>query len=147
MKEAGRGDGAGGQIAMPSYAGDKKPKAAGRSKQQQWVRVATVFAYFLCVSLAAVILVIYYGVIWEPSASGNSTKVSPTRPPPPPCFSLARNATAGPAGPEDRGRAGRSRRGVPARRQAADRSRNETGTAAAADRKQPGERTLDGRRR
>lgn len=77
------GDGVGRQAQVPSYVGDKKAKMSGKNKQQ-WVRLATVVAYFLCVSLAAVILVIYYGLIWQPSTISNSTsnftvKASPMR--------------------------------------------------------------------
>ncbi|XP_041090541.1 uncharacterized protein LOC121303809 [Polyodon spathula] len=49
----------------PSYPGDQKAKLSANANKK-WVRLATVVAYFLCVSLAAVILVIYYGLIWEP---------------------------------------------------------------------------------
>ncbi|KAJ1107317.1 hypothetical protein NDU88_004709 [Pleurodeles waltl] len=77
------GDGVGRQAQVPSYVGDKKAKMSGKNKQQ-WVRLATVVAYFVCISLAAVILVIYYGLIWQPSTISNSTsnfsvKASPVR--------------------------------------------------------------------
>ncbi|CAH2313943.1 Hypothetical predicted protein [Pelobates cultripes] len=51
---------------------DKKTKTSGLNNKQ-WVRLATVVAYFLCVSLAAVILAVYYGLIWAPSSKGNKT--------------------------------------------------------------------------
>uniref|UniRef100_A0A8C5MT14 InaF motif containing 2 n=1 Tax=Leptobrachium leishanense TaxID=445787 RepID=A0A8C5MT14_9ANUR len=51
---------------------DKKMKTSGLNNKQ-WVRLATVVAYFLCVSLAAVILAVYYGLIWAPSSRGNKT--------------------------------------------------------------------------
>ncbi|CAJ0967880.1 unnamed protein product [Ranitomeya imitator] len=54
---------------------------------QKWVRLATVFAYVLSVSMAAIILAIYYSLIWMPvrSSSGNSSNsnhslVTPTLP-------------------------------------------------------------------
>ncbi|XP_051900293.1 uncharacterized protein LOC127586404 [Pristis pectinata] len=56
------------QIRGPSFTGDKKTKVAAKT-QKTWVRLATVFAYLLCVSLTAVILVIYYTLIWEPVRS------------------------------------------------------------------------------
>ncbi|XP_062920927.1 uncharacterized protein LOC134355110 [Mobula hypostoma] len=56
------------QIRGPSFTGDKKIKVAAKN-QKTWVRLATVFAYLLCVSLTAVILVIYYTLIWEPVRS------------------------------------------------------------------------------
>lgn len=33
----------------------------------RWLRLAPVCAYFLCVSLAAVLLAVYYGLIWVPT--------------------------------------------------------------------------------
>ncbi|GCB74873.1 hypothetical protein scyTo_0020278 [Scyliorhinus torazame] len=58
-------DGIGKQIRGPSFTGDKKAKITAKT-QKTWMRLATVFAYLLCVSLTAVILVIYYTLIWEP---------------------------------------------------------------------------------
>uniref|UniRef100_A0A452H2W7 InaF motif containing 1 n=1 Tax=Gopherus agassizii TaxID=38772 RepID=A0A452H2W7_9SAUR len=48
----------------------------------RWLRVATVCAYFLCVSLAALLLVIYYGLVWAPRGPGaeNSTEPGPRAP-------------------------------------------------------------------
>ncbi|KAG7316301.1 hypothetical protein KOW79_019842 [Hemibagrus wyckioides] len=56
-----------------TYTGDKKAKMAARTNQQ-WVRLATVFAYVLSVSLAAIILAIYYSLIWKPTSSGSSSR-------------------------------------------------------------------------
>ncbi|KAK2864371.1 hypothetical protein Q7C36_003525 [Tachysurus vachellii] len=56
-----------------TYTGDKKAKMAARTNQQ-WVRLATVFAYVLSVSLAAIILAIYYSLIWKPTLSGSSSR-------------------------------------------------------------------------
>ncbi|XP_043536679.1 uncharacterized protein LOC122542746 [Chiloscyllium plagiosum] len=58
-------DGIGKQMRGPSFTGDKKAKITAKT-QKTWMRLATVFAYLLCVSLTAVILVIYYTLIWEP---------------------------------------------------------------------------------
>ncbi|XP_056096496.1 putative transmembrane protein INAFM2 [Rhinichthys klamathensis goyatoka] len=55
-----------------TYTGDKKAKMAAKTNKK-WVRLATVFAYVLSVSLAAIILAIYYSLIWKPAGS-NSTK-------------------------------------------------------------------------
>lgn len=69
-------------IAMPNqepnFSGDKKLKTSALNNKQ-WVRLATVVAYFLCVSLGAIILAVIYGFIWTPSTSkvGNSS-VGPT---------------------------------------------------------------------
>ncbi|XP_067274688.1 putative transmembrane protein INAFM2 [Pseudorasbora parva] len=51
-----------------TYTGDKKAKMAAKTNKK-WVRLATVFAYVLSVSLAAIILAIYYSLIWKPTAS------------------------------------------------------------------------------
>uniref|UniRef100_W5NMF8 InaF motif containing 2 n=2 Tax=Lepisosteus oculatus TaxID=7918 RepID=W5NMF8_LEPOC len=57
-----------------TYTGDKKAKMAAKTNKK-WVRLATVFAYVLSVSLAAIILAIYYSLIWKPtSASATSGK-------------------------------------------------------------------------
>ncbi|KAJ8341423.1 hypothetical protein SKAU_G00337140 [Synaphobranchus kaupii] len=51
-----------------SYTGDKKAKMAAKTNKK-WVRLATVFAYVLSVSLAAIILAVYYSLIWKPTSS------------------------------------------------------------------------------
>lgn len=55
----------------PTYTGDKKAKMAAKTNKK-WVRLATVFAYVLSVSLAAIILAIYYSLIWKPTTSSSS---------------------------------------------------------------------------
>ncbi|XP_077094401.1 uncharacterized protein LOC143746478 [Siphateles boraxobius] len=61
-----------------TYTGDKKAKMAAKTNKK-WVRLATVFAYVLSVSLAAIILAIYYSLIWKPAEStSNSTKPNST---------------------------------------------------------------------
>lgn len=54
-----------------TYTGDKKAKMAAKTNKK-WVRLATVFAYVLSVSLAAIILAIYYSLIWKPAGNGNN---------------------------------------------------------------------------
>lgn len=72
--------------------GGESPGSAGLSEgpRGRWLRLAPVCAYFLCVSLAAVLLAVYYGLIWVP-----------TRPP------------AGPAGPQPSAPAPPCARGAP----------------------------------
>ncbi|XP_029454380.1 putative transmembrane protein INAFM2 [Rhinatrema bivittatum] len=53
-----------------TYTGDKKAKMAAKTNKK-WVRLATVFAYVLSVSLAAIILAVYYSLIWKPVKSSN----------------------------------------------------------------------------
>ncbi|XP_069493630.1 putative transmembrane protein INAFM2 [Ambystoma mexicanum] len=53
-----------------TYTGDKKAKMAAKTNKK-WVRLATVFAYVLSVSLAAIILAIYYSLIWKPVRSSS----------------------------------------------------------------------------
>ncbi|XP_016408913.1 putative transmembrane protein INAFM2 [Sinocyclocheilus rhinocerous] len=68
-----------------TYTGDKKAKMAAKTNKK-WVRLATVFAYVLSVSLAAIILAIYYSLLWSPkdstststTASGNGTESNST---------------------------------------------------------------------
>lgn len=60
----------------PSYPGELRDKQARRSARI-WVKVAMAVAYFMCVSVAAFVLVIYYVFFWKPSdAHHNSTSVS-----------------------------------------------------------------------
>ncbi|KAK1160517.1 hypothetical protein AOXY_G20747 [Acipenser oxyrinchus oxyrinchus] len=60
-----------------TYTGDKKAKMAAKTNKK-WVRLATVFAYVLSVSLAAIILAIYYSLIWKPVRSQDATPPSTT---------------------------------------------------------------------
>lgn len=65
-----------------TYTGDKKAKMAAKTNKK-WVRLATVFAYVLSVSLAAIILAIYYSLIWKPTSgstlpSGETDAPTPT---------------------------------------------------------------------
>ncbi|XP_016099772.1 uncharacterized protein [Sinocyclocheilus grahami] len=60
-----------------TYTGDKKAKMAAKTNKK-WVRLATVFAYVLSVSLAAIILAIYYSLIWSPNKSGPNTTTTTT---------------------------------------------------------------------
>lgn len=55
-----------------SYTGGdrNKPKMAAKSNKK-WVRLATVLAYVLAVSLAAIVLAIYYSLLWKPQLKTN----------------------------------------------------------------------------
>ncbi|KAM4665189.1 uncharacterized protein O3C94_013084 [Discoglossus pictus] len=55
-----------------TYTGDKKAKMTAKTNKK-WVRLATVFAYVLSVSLAAIILAIYYSLIWKPVRSNGES--------------------------------------------------------------------------
>lgn len=59
-----------------TYTGDKKAKMAAKTNKK-WVRLATVFAYVLSVSLAAIILAVYYSLIWKPTSNSSSTRPGP----------------------------------------------------------------------
>lgn len=56
----------------PSYPGELRAKHANMSTKI-WLKVAMAVAYFLCVSVAAFILVIYYVFFWTPNRQGNLT--------------------------------------------------------------------------
>ncbi|GFO17115.1 inaf motif-containing 2 [Plakobranchus ocellatus] len=53
----------------PTFTTDKssssKNKMAAKTNKK-WVRLATVLAYVLAVSLAAIVLATYYSLIWKP---------------------------------------------------------------------------------
>ena len=56
----------------PSYPGDQRVKHANIATKI-WVKVAMAIAYFLCISVSAFILVIYYVFFWTPDAPYNVT--------------------------------------------------------------------------
>ena len=56
-----------------------KPKKMPSKTNRKCIRLATVLAYVVSVSLAAVVLAIYYSLVWSPDMkSGPSTTGSPT---------------------------------------------------------------------
>ncbi|KAL8169382.1 UNVERIFIED_CONTAM: putative transmembrane protein inafm2 [Gekko kuhli] len=68
MKEKEAGAAAAGERGKPAtYTGDKKARMAAKTNKK-WVRLATVLAYVLSVSLAAIVLAVYYSLIWQPTA-------------------------------------------------------------------------------
>uniref|UniRef100_A0A2K5ETW0 InaF motif containing 1 n=1 Tax=Aotus nancymaae TaxID=37293 RepID=A0A2K5ETW0_AOTNA len=73
------------------------PGGAGLSEgpRGRWLRLAPVCAYFLCVSLAAVLLAVYYGLIWVPTRSPAAPAGPQPSAPSPPCA----NRRALPGGP------------------------------------------------
>ncbi|XP_061467440.1 putative transmembrane protein INAFM2 [Rhineura floridana] len=75
-KEAG----AAGERGKPAtYTGDKKARMAAKTNKK-WVRLATVLAYVLSVSLAAIVLAVYYSLIWQPVRGGSQTHTQPQPP-------------------------------------------------------------------
>lgn len=65
----------GGAERRPSYPGDQRVKHANRATKI-WVKVAMGIAYFLCVSVAAFFLAIYYVLFWTPDSHNNATKTN-----------------------------------------------------------------------
>ncbi|XP_036915338.1 putative transmembrane protein INAFM1 [Sturnira hondurensis] len=66
--------------------GSESPGGSGLSEgpRGRWLRLAPVCAYFLCVSLAAVLLAVYYGLIWVPTRPhADPTGLQPSAPSPP----------------------------------------------------------------
>ncbi|KAK2184314.1 hypothetical protein NP493_270g01000 [Ridgeia piscesae] len=56
-----------------------KPKKMPSKTNRKCIRLATVLAYVVSVSLAAVVLAIYYSLVWSPDMkSAASTTASPT---------------------------------------------------------------------
>lgn len=56
-----------------TYTGEKKARLLAKANQR-WVRLATVVLYVLSVSLAAVVLAVYYSLIWKPTAGPGLTR-------------------------------------------------------------------------
>ncbi|XP_070578059.1 putative transmembrane protein INAFM2 [Ptychodera flava] len=54
--------------------------ASSMKTNKKWVRLATVFAYVLSVSLAAIVLAIYYSFFWKGDMLSNTTE-SPSNEP------------------------------------------------------------------
>ncbi|XP_067414265.1 putative transmembrane protein INAFM2 [Emydura macquarii macquarii] len=75
-----------------TYTGDKKARMAAKTNKK-WVRLATVLAYVLSVSLAAIVLAVYYSLIWQPVRGGVA------RPPPGPSTPAAAAAARTTPGP------------------------------------------------
>ncbi|XP_077997228.1 uncharacterized protein LOC144450481 [Glandiceps talaboti] len=48
--------------------------ASSMKTNKKWVRLATVFAYVLSVSLAAIVLAIYYSFFWKGQVPYNNTE-------------------------------------------------------------------------
>ncbi|XP_065611639.1 putative transmembrane protein INAFM2 [Cyrtonyx montezumae] len=107
---------AGAERGKPAtYTGDKKARMAAKTNKK-WVRLATVLAYVLSVSLAAIVLAVYYSLIWQPVRGGgggssasppslpgpaaNSSTQPRGAPPPPGPTPTPRAGTAGTGGPE-----------------------------------------------
>ncbi|XP_051264238.1 putative transmembrane protein INAFM2 [Dicentrarchus labrax] len=49
-----------------TYTGEKKAQLVAKANKK-WVRLTTVVVYVLSVSLAAVVLAVYYSLIWKPT--------------------------------------------------------------------------------
>lgn len=68
----------------PSYPGEQLRAKHANMSTKIWVKVAMAIAYFLCVSVAAFILVIYYTFFWKErncNTSVNSTAPNSTAAP------------------------------------------------------------------
>ncbi|XP_061855939.1 putative transmembrane protein INAFM2 [Colius striatus] len=74
---------AGAERGKPAtYTGDKKARMAAKTNKK-WVRLATVLAYVLSVSLAAIVLAVYYSLIWQPVRGGGGSGPGPAAAPSP----------------------------------------------------------------
>ncbi|XP_029282158.1 uncharacterized protein LOC115004619 [Cottoperca gobio] len=56
-----------------TYTGEKKAELVAKANRK-WVRLSTVGLYVLCVSLAAVLLAVYYSLIWRPAPGPGLTR-------------------------------------------------------------------------
>ncbi|XP_046344390.1 putative transmembrane protein INAFM2 [Haliotis rufescens] len=50
----------------PTFTTEKNKNKMAAKTNKKWVRLATVLAYVLAVSLAAIVLATYYSLIWKP---------------------------------------------------------------------------------
>lgn len=68
----------------PTYPSEKNKTKMAAKSNKKWVRLATVLAYVLSVSLAAIVLAIYYSVMWNPKMKVvPSTTAAPSTSPSP----------------------------------------------------------------
>ncbi|XP_068800414.1 putative transmembrane protein INAFM2 [Struthio camelus] len=106
---------AGAERGKPAtYTGDKKARMAAKTNKK-WVRLATVLAYVLSVSLAAIVLAVYYSLIWQPVRGGGAA--SPPHaaaPPPPPPGPTVNDGPRPAAASQPPGAAGPTREALPA---------------------------------
>lgn len=77
----------------PTLASDKHGKKMASKANKKWVRLATVLAYVLSVSLAAIVLAVYYSLIWEPQLKEN--EFTTPRAPEGSTVTVENNSTAG----------------------------------------------------
>jgi len=68
-----RGTGNSAGTKGPTYTGDKNKTKVAAKTNKKWVRLATVLAYVLSVSLAAIVLAIYYSLMWNPNTRSQPT--------------------------------------------------------------------------
>ena len=68
-----RANAAGAGAKGPTYTGDKNKTKMAAKTNKKWVRLATVLAYVLSVSLAAIVLAIYYSLMWKPHIELSTT--------------------------------------------------------------------------
>lgn len=61
----------------PTFTSDKTKTKMAAKTNKKWVRLATVLAYVLAVSLAAIVLATYYSLIWEPKLKFKNTTPMP----------------------------------------------------------------------
>ncbi|XP_033917482.1 putative transmembrane protein INAFM2 [Melopsittacus undulatus] len=88
---------AGAERGKPAtYTGEKKARMAAKTNKK-WVRLATVLAYVLSVSLAAIVLAVYYSLIWQPVRGGSGPGSGPGPGPAAATASQPRSAPQGPA--------------------------------------------------
>ncbi|KAL8602677.1 putative transmembrane protein inafm2 [Nucella lapillus] len=59
--------------ASAAFSSEKSKTKMAAKTNKKWVRLATVLAYVLSVSLAAIVLATYYSLIWEPELNNPST--------------------------------------------------------------------------
>src|SRR5437870_120875 len=62
----------------PTYTGDSAKTKMTSKSNKKLIRLATVLAYVLAVSLAAIVLAIYYICVWDPSSGGQSATTTAT---------------------------------------------------------------------
>lgn len=68
----------GGETGVKFAGDDNKAKIYEPKQHKKIIRLLTVMAYVFSVSLAAILLSLYYVFLWDPKPAGNKTQIAPT---------------------------------------------------------------------
>lgn len=71
-----RGNATTGGNKAPMFTAEKNKNKMASKTNKKWVRLATVLAYVVAVSLAAIVLAVYYSLLWNPKLKPSTETTS-----------------------------------------------------------------------